>query len=69
MYWAFSDIFWFALQLQAEAFSPLMPHTWQAQKTAHVLSAFEPWSQEHHGIKEWEKISAKGEINLSYYID
>lgn len=38
-------------------------------KKIHLLSAFEPASQEHPGIKVWEKISAKGEIILSYYID
>lgn len=35
----------------------------------HVPSAFEPASQEHPGMKEWDKIRAKGEIILSYYID
>lgn len=46
-----------------------MSHTWQLQKTDRNLSAFEPSSQEPPEIKECEKISAKGEINLSYYID
>lgn len=49
--------------------STLMSHTWQLQKTDRNLSAFEPSSQEPPEIKECEKISAKGEINLSYYID
>lgn len=61
----------FALQLQALQ-GLLTPHaTYLAvsEKEATFYQAFEPSSQEYPGIKEWEKISAKGEIILSYYID
>lgn len=41
----------------------------EGPKKGQLLSTFESFSQEHPETKEWEKISAKGEIILSYYID